>query len=202
MVSGHAVRSGVSKVPPSVLTGANAIPVKSMPHRDNFNKPKNRRSVFDRIVFPSDNSSVHCSSSREGFFVFDRLVFPGNVAHERQSFSSEKPPLTQRQFSSARVRRSFNGLCCSRCLATSHSRNQCNNAIKCLACGKWGHVEANCFKTVASDFNFSSAPVPKGNLTLASSSWFSQQPTGPSSSRPPTFNSFGEFMGFIAQKSF
>lgn len=215
-VSGRTDRSRAPRAFSPALTGANAIPVKPVTGANrvplgNRSNSMPRRSVFDRIVFPSKNRSVQQSLRREGPSAFDKIIFPNKNFFGQQFSMIDDSSLAKSQSSSVRVQNasvrantSFDGLSCSRCLATSHSRNQCRNAIKCLVCNGWGHVAASCIKNLNSGINSHLAFKFKEKTSLAShpSSWFNRQPTGPSSSRPPTFASFGDFMGHLAGKSF
>ena len=93
---------------------------------------------------------------------------------------------------------------CSRCLALNHSRNSCNNATKCPVCHGWGHVAVTCFKEVISKGKL---PLDATNGSVALSlysSWFRQnpkQPTRPSSSRPPIFESFSDLASSMLVKT-
>lgn len=167
------------------LSGANLIPIKPVSGANRVPLGQNsgfipRKSVHKRIIFPDRCYPRHGGSS---------------LVHEQ--------PVSI-----------FKQTRCSRCLTTSHSRNRCSNAIKCLVYHGWGHVAATCFKELNSKGKTSMDIDPIGknqlaSLTLAAkapsySSWFRLapgQPIGPSSSRPPIFDSFGDFAAHLAEKS-
>lgn len=84
---------------------------------------------------------------------------------------------------------------CSRCLSSGHCRVNCHCPIKCCACRNWGHVAASC----PSSEKFEQRQDPgrsngKAALVL-NPNWFNLERNAtnrPSSSSPPSFNSFGE----------
>lgn len=100
---------------------------------------------------------------------------------------------------------------CSRCLSSSHPRQQCNNAIKCLACYGWGHVAVLCQKNsnpngsapMEVDPVGASDPKGKGQLpSQASSSWFCSilgQQSGPR--RPPIFSTCADLAAHLNANS-
>lgn len=127
-----------------------------------------RKSAFGRIQFPNT-------------IEFDSIL----ANHNNFKPSSSSLVHVQPVLNSNQAR-------CSRCLAQSHTRSSCRNAIKCLACHGWGHVEANCFTTLSSK---GKGPMPASSVLVAQSprsSWFRKQPSGPFTSRPPIFRSFGD----------
>jgi hypothetical protein len=101
------------------LTGANLVPI-------GFGSQNStRKSIFDRIVFP-------------GVSVFDRMGARQANLHDHSAFSSSL-------VHEPRINQASSVAHCSRCFASSHSRRDCKNAIKCSACLGWGHVPASCF---------------------------------------------------------
>lgn len=101
------------------LTGANLVPI-------GFGSQNStRKSIFDRIVFP-------------GVSVFDRMGARQANLHDHSAFSSSL-------VHEPRINQASSVAHCSRCFASSHSRRDCKNAIKCSACLGWGHVAASYF---------------------------------------------------------
>lgn len=131
------------------LTGANVIPLGRSPPG----------------LFPLDKNLVQRQSYRKS--AFGQIVFPNTPAFDR--ILSNQKALGTSSSSSVHVQpvHGSDQSRCSRCLAMSHTRNSCYNAIKCLACLRWGHVAATCLRV----------PNSKGKSLLKASngpSWFRQ----------------------------
>lgn len=114
-----------------MLTGANSIPLPD---------PKNRKSVFSRLIFPSFTESG--SLLRKGKEPIDQFIRNGpTFAPGRNlnfgSLASQhmsKPNLLQSQYPGF----------CSRCLSEGHHREMCRLNIKCFTCRREGHIALNC----------------------------------------------------------
>lgn len=168
----RAMKSFADAVRSPPLSGANAVPVgsvRSRKHPSRLAFP--RRSVFDRIEFPK--------------------------AHAK--------PVSPAQSSVLPVR-------CSRCLSPNHLRSSCHQPIRCHACLGWGHVVASCAVSVAhlqrqnpdqikekaaAEINAKarwSDRLKEKAATVVNTSArpFDSNATGPTSSSPPIFKSFGE----------
>ncbi|TVU22093.1 hypothetical protein EJB05_31773, partial [Eragrostis curvula] len=145
------------------LTGANRTPVpdnSSVPVQKVFNRIKNSmpvktaKSVFERIKFPRTS-------------VFDRIELPAS-GHDHSTqpvHASELSSDEQGENSGSDRRRNFEkfqtvgqnsgkpmgqvspnvqGVFCTRCLRTNHSRQSCRSRIKCYNCSLWGHIAMHC----------------------------------------------------------
>lgn len=84
----------------------------------------------------------HDSTLRKS--IFRIIMFPNTAAFDRILSNQRGTPVRVQPGSGP------NQTQCSRCLATSHSRNSCRNTIKCLVCHGWGHVAAACLSSLNS----------------------------------------------------
>lgn len=127
---------------------------------------------------------------------FGRTEFPNTPAFDRILSNHSKPKSGSSSLVHVQPALGSNQARCSRCLAQSHTRNSCRNAIKCLACHGWGHVAATCLNAFNSK---GKAPVLDSTVSVARSRspWFCGLPNGPSSSRPLIFQSFGALVASL-----
>lgn len=179
--------SGTKAVPLGQVSSSSSVFDQIIFLEKNYRMQSSNRSVFDRVVLPSKNQSNSARAS-----VFDRLIFPANLDDPHGSLNSS-PPYGPRG--------------CTRCLASNHTRSNCQQAIKCHSCFGWGHVAANCLR----DSNSNSKPDAflKGKETIETndadglSSALAKLHLGQSNG-PPVFKTFGELAtsGLISRFGF
>lgn len=150
----------VVRLPRSVLTGANAVPIKPMPSSSApvHQSTQFRKSVFDRLVFPKASvfdrinwEDVQRNGSPVQYSVPDSAapihasseVLPASdicldLSLSSSGLGSIQPP------SFKALNADLGPVFCRRCLSPSHARNACNSPIKCLSCKEWGHIAASC----------------------------------------------------------
>ncbi|TVU49530.1 hypothetical protein EJB05_00843, partial [Eragrostis curvula] len=104
-----------------------------------------KRSVFERIEFPdqdhaknkeiADRDEVQERENRESRIQIPKQHGPSSGPSLPQSGSQGGPVADQ-------IRK--DGLFCSRCLRTNHSRSRCMSKIRCYNCNGWGHIATFC----------------------------------------------------------
>ena len=149
----------IVRLTPSVLTGANAIPVSIGSCQSAKMGSSNRVSVFNRLDFskPSVFDRINWSDvQRNSAQISDRW---SSGRHNRSSVSLD-PPMPElnldvslsssffknRQASSS-IEQGGNAsgnVPCRCCLFSSHSRSACRSPIKCRICLEWGHIANSC----------------------------------------------------------
>lgn len=155
----------------SLLTGSNRVPLGTRKDRISVHK---RISFPNVSVFPNPDSSTRSNSFNH----------PG---------SHPSPVFIQR---------------CPRCLSTGHRRAACRRPIQCYACYAPGHVAASCsgagikaHKVAATkdrenfnpSKNLGKVDISKGKAVLTmANNWFGKT-SGSGPSKPPVFNSYGEW---------